>query len=200
MTRRTLDVIFATGGLVLAGLILVLGLVLQNQANFAKDYVHNQLAQQQIQFTPASGLKANENDPCLKTYAGQQLVTGKQAECYANHYIAVHLGEVNNGKTYAETSNDLKALPDQNSAQATALNAKVQPCSEARRSAVCCSPATASASSVTAPRPPPTSVTSSRSCCSWPRSPASSTPPPGPPNTKSSPLPPPTQHKHRRQT
>ena len=126
MTRRTLDVIFATGGLVLAGLILVLGLVLQNQANFAKDYVHNQLAQQQVQFTPASGLKDNENDPCLKTYAGQQLVTGKQAECYANHYIAVHLGEVNDGKTYAQTSNDLRALPDQSSAQATALNAKVQ--------------------------------------------------------------------------
>jgi len=121
-----LDVIFATGGVVLAGLVLVLGLVLQNQANFAKDYVHNQLAQQQIQFTPASALKANENNPCLKTYAGQPLVTGKQAECYANHYIAVHLAEVNDGKTYAETSNDLRALPDQNGAQATALNAKVQ--------------------------------------------------------------------------
>ena len=32
MTRRTLDIIFATGGLLVAGLILVLGLVLQNQA------------------------------------------------------------------------------------------------------------------------------------------------------------------------
>jgi hypothetical protein len=126
VTRRTLDIIFATGGLVLAGLVLVLGLVLQNQANFAKDYVHNQLAQQQIQFTPTSGLQANETDPCLKQYAGQQLVTGKQAECYANHYIAVHLGEVNNGKTYAETSNQLRALPDQNSPAATALNTKVQ--------------------------------------------------------------------------
>ena len=52
-------------------------------------------------------------------YAGQQLVTGKQAQCYANHYIAVHLSEVNNGKTYAETSTDLRALPDQNSPQAT---------------------------------------------------------------------------------
>jgi len=59
-------------------------------------------------------------------YAGQQLVTGKQAECYANHYIAVHLSEVNNGKTYSETSNDLRALPDQNSPEATALNGKVQ--------------------------------------------------------------------------
>jgi len=125
MTRRTLDIIFATGGLILAGLILVLGLVLQNQANFAKNYVHNQLGQQQISFTPANFLKSNESDPCLKKYASQQLVTGKQAECYANHYIAVHLSEVNNGKTYAQTSNDLRALPDQNGAEAKALSAKV---------------------------------------------------------------------------
>ena len=104
MTRRTLDVIFGDGGLVLAGLILVLGLVLQNQANFAKDYVHNQLAQQQITFTPANGLESQRERPVPEDHAGQQLVTGKQAECYANNYIAVHLGEVNNGKTYAETS------------------------------------------------------------------------------------------------
>ncbi len=125
MTRRTLDIIFAVGGLFVAGLVLVLGLVLQNQADFAKSYVHNQLAQQQITFTPATALKANENDPCLKRYAGDPLVSGKQAECYANHYIAVHLGEVNNGKTYAQTSNELRALPDQNSADAKALSAKV---------------------------------------------------------------------------
>jgi hypothetical protein len=126
MKRRTLDIIFAVGGVAVAGLILVLGLVLQNQANFAKDYVHNQLAQQKITFTPAKFLKQNESDPCLKKYSEQLLVSGKQAECYANHYIAVHLGEVNGGKTYSETSGDLRALPDQNSAEAKALSAKVQ--------------------------------------------------------------------------
>lgn len=126
MSRRTLDIIFAVGGLVVALLIFVLGLVLQNQANFANDYVHNQLEQQKIVFTPAKALKPNESDPCLKDYAGDQLATGKQAECYANHYIAVHLGEVNNGKTYAQTSSELRALPDQNSVEAKALSAKVQ--------------------------------------------------------------------------
>jgi len=125
MKRRTLDIIFATGGLLAAGLILVLGLVLQNQADFAKNYVHNQLGQQKITFTPANFLKANENDPCLKKYAGQPMTNGKQAECYANHYIAVHLSEVNNGQTYAQTSNALRALPNQTSPQAQALSAKV---------------------------------------------------------------------------
>ena len=125
MTRRTLDIIFAIGGLLLAGLILVLGLVLQNQADFAKNYVHDQLGQQKITFTPADKLAPNENATCLKDNAGEPLVTGKQAECYANHYIAVHLSEVNDGKTYAETSNEQRALTDQNSSEAKALSAKV---------------------------------------------------------------------------
>jgi hypothetical protein len=126
MTRRTLDLIFSIGGLILAILVLVLGLVLQNQANFAHDNVHDQLAAQQIYFTPARALKPNENDPCLKEHAGKQLVTGKQAQCYADHYIAVHLEEVNGGKTYSQTSNELRALPDQTSPEAKALQAKTQ--------------------------------------------------------------------------
>jgi hypothetical protein len=97
MTRRTLDLIFAVGGVVVAVLVLVLGLVLQSQANFAHDEVEKQLAAQKIFFPPESALQPNENDPCLKTYAGKQLVTGKQAQCYADHYIAVHLSEVNGG-------------------------------------------------------------------------------------------------------
>jgi hypothetical protein len=133
MKRRTLDIIFAVGGLLIAILILVLGLVLQNQANFAKNYVHNQLAQQKITFTPAKFLAADESNPCLKTYAGKALVTGRQAECYANHYIGVHVLAINNGKTYSETSGDARALDtklaamaDQNSPEAQALSAQAQ--------------------------------------------------------------------------
>ena len=126
MTRRTLDLIFATGGVILAALILVLGLVLQSQANYAHNTVHDQLAQQKIVFTPASALKPNENAQCLKDYAGHEMTTGKMAQCYADHYIAVHLSEVNNGKTYSQTSNELRALPDQTTPEAKALSAKVQ--------------------------------------------------------------------------
>jgi hypothetical protein len=126
MTRRTLDIIFAAGGLIVAGLILVLGLVLQNQANFATDYVHDQLSAQQVVFTPADALSPEENAACLKKNGGKQLTTGKQAECYANEYIAVHLSEVNDGKTYAQTSSQLRALPDQDSAEAKELDAKVE--------------------------------------------------------------------------
>jgi len=133
MKRRTLDLIFAVGGLLVALLILVLGLVLQNQANFATNYVHNQLAEQKITFTAAKFLKADENDPCLKKYAGKPLVTGHEAECYANHYIGVHVTLINNGETYSQTSGaaiavetQLQAMPDQTSAAAKKLAAQYQ--------------------------------------------------------------------------
>ena len=36
--------------------ILALALIVQNQANFAKDYLHDQLAEHGIIFTPTAGL------------------------------------------------------------------------------------------------------------------------------------------------
>jgi hypothetical protein len=110
MRRRTLDLIFSVGGLLLALLLLVLGLVLQSEANFADEYVRSQLSQQKIVFTTADKLTEDERESsCLVANATQPLVTGKQAECYANDYIDLHLGEVNDGKTYAETSTESRA-------------------------------------------------------------------------------------------
>jgi hypothetical protein len=119
MKRRTLDIIFSVGGLLVAALILVLGLVLQNQANFAKNYVHDQLAAQQITFTPADKLAPDTQAACLISNGGQPLVTGKQAECYANNYIAVHLTAVDDGKTYSQASNDNQTLQAQLKADPT---------------------------------------------------------------------------------
>jgi hypothetical protein len=105
LRRRTLDRFFIAGGLALAVLLAVLGTVLRSNANFATDYVHNQLSAQRITFTPEQGLAPEEKKAdCLVRYAGEPLTKGKQAECYANEYIALHLSEVNDGKTYSETS------------------------------------------------------------------------------------------------
>ncbi|MGZ4804532.1 MAG: hypothetical protein ACXV9P_18160 [Acidimicrobiia bacterium] len=125
MKRRTLDVVFSVGGLLLAGLLLVLGLVLQNQADFAKNYVKDQLSQQKITFTPVAGLAPQEKQAtCLVKYASKPLTTDKQAECYANKYIGLHVTEVNGGKTYAETSGAARALQAKADAAAkTAPNA-----------------------------------------------------------------------------
>jgi len=102
MKRRTLDLMFSVGGLLLAGLLVVMAVVLTSNSNFAKNYTHDQLALQQISFKPASALTAEEKaQPCLVQYAGQALSTGKQAECYANHFIALHLKAAASGRTYA---------------------------------------------------------------------------------------------------
>ena len=53
MKRRTVDVAFSVGGVVFSVLLLVLGLVLKDQADFAHTYVHDQLDEQKITFTPA---------------------------------------------------------------------------------------------------------------------------------------------------
>jgi hypothetical protein len=103
MKRRTLDFLFSIGGLAIAGLLLVAGLVLTSNANFANNYVADQLAQQNITFKTADTLTDEEKaQPCLVSYAGQMLTTGKQAECYANNFIGLHLQSIAGGKTYAE--------------------------------------------------------------------------------------------------
>jgi hypothetical protein len=103
MKRRTLDILFAIGGLGIAALLLIAGMVLNANASFASTYVHDQLAQQQITFKTADTLTAEEKaQPGLVQYAGQQMTTGKQAEVYANQFIGLHLQGIAGGRTYAQ--------------------------------------------------------------------------------------------------
>jgi hypothetical protein len=103
MKRRTLDILFSIGGLGLAALLLIVGIVFTNNASFASNYVKTQLAQQNISFKTAATLTAEEHQSaCLVRYAGQKLTTGKQAECYANEFIGLHVKAVAGGKTYAD--------------------------------------------------------------------------------------------------
>ena len=94
MKRRTLDILFSIGGALMALALLVLSLVLFNQARFAHNYVHDQLAQQKIVFTAADKLADDEKQAsCLVANGGKQLVSGKQAECYANGSSRAEAGE-----------------------------------------------------------------------------------------------------------
>jgi hypothetical protein len=94
--RRTLDVILAGGGLMVAALLLALGFAVYGQYSFSQNYVKEELSAQKITFTPADKLTAEEKtwkagSACLVTYGGQLMETGPQAECYAKHYIALHM-------------------------------------------------------------------------------------------------------------
>ena len=111
MKRRTLDVLVSLGGLALAVLLLVAGLVLTSNANFANNYVTEQLTAQNITFKSAETLTDEEKQQaCLVEYAGQKLTTGKQAECYANNFIGLHLKSTADGKTYADLGAPQSAL------------------------------------------------------------------------------------------
>jgi hypothetical protein len=111
MKRRTLLLVASVSGLVVAALLLVGGLVMQDNANFAVNYTAEQLGQEKITFKAADKLTAaemeftNERTGCVVAYAGQAVTTGRQAECFANEYILGHLldpEKTNEGLTFAE--------------------------------------------------------------------------------------------------
>jgi hypothetical protein len=114
MKRRTLDLLFSAGGVLLAGLLLVLGMVMTSNANFAKDYTRNQLSAEHITFKTAATLTDEEKkSACLNKYAGLPLTTGKQAECYANEFIGLHVATATGGLTYADLGVPQSALSAQ---------------------------------------------------------------------------------------
>ena len=113
MRRKTFDALLASGGLVLAIILLSAGGLLTWASTFVGDQVKTQLTQQQIFFPPEGPATASpEIGPFLNQYADQQLVNGQQAEAYANHFIAVHLKESNGGQTYAQLSAKARISPD----------------------------------------------------------------------------------------
>jgi hypothetical protein len=112
MNRKAFDKILTaigavlTIGLVAAGSLLVWG------HSYANDQVKTQLVAQKIFFPPKGDAYEPQNQvgKYIEQYAGQQLTTGAQAKAYADHFIAFHLKEAAEGKTYAEVSNELIAL------------------------------------------------------------------------------------------
>jgi hypothetical protein len=85
-----------------------------SNANFSKNYVKDQLTQQNTSFKPKAALTPEEvQSACLVKYAGQQLTTGKQAECYANDFIGLHLKSTADGMTYADIGVPQSALREE---------------------------------------------------------------------------------------
>jgi hypothetical protein len=125
MRRRTFDALASIGGLVLAVVLAIGGGLLVWGHGFVSNEVHNQLAAQKIYFPPNGNpaLKAlpAADRTAMSQYAGQQMLTGAQAQVYADHFIAVHLREIGGGKTYSQLSTEALANPKN-----TALAEQVQ--------------------------------------------------------------------------
>ena len=132
MRRKVFDKLASVGGIVIVVVLAVAGALLLVGYNFANNYVHTQLTEQQITFPSAAAFAHPDGQeitksmiPSVSQYAGQQLSTGQQAEVYANDFINVHLAGIGGGKTYSELSAAAMALP-KGSAAYTAAEAKVQ--------------------------------------------------------------------------
>ena len=137
MYRKVFDVLTSSAGLLIVVVLLVAGGLLTWGHSFVNSNVHSQLARQEITFPPKAAFahaKAGTEItpamiPSVSQYAGQQLLTGKQAEAYADHFIAIHLSELPYGGVYSKisaaaiaspTNVKLKAL-EQTSFQGTTL-------------------------------------------------------------------------------
>ena len=116
MKRKTFDALLSTGGLVIAIVLAIAGGLLLWGHSFADHNVRTQLVEQQISFPDQAGLKGADPEivKYVTPYAGQQLVNGKQAEVFANHYIAVHMRGIADGQTYSEVSGQYIALQASN--------------------------------------------------------------------------------------
>lgn len=115
MNRSTLDKLISTTGLVVAVVLLAAAGGLSYAHRFIHNQVHDQLIAEKIVF-PAAGSPGLAKLPAadqaaVSKYAGQQLLTGAQAEVFADHYIAAHLKAAGGGKTYAELSTASLANP-----------------------------------------------------------------------------------------
>jgi hypothetical protein len=106
-------------GFAVAVILLVAGGLLTWGSAYVHNTVHGQLASQQIFFPPKAAFaqaKAGTEItpsmiPSISQYAGQQMLTGQQAEAYADHFIAVHIAEMGAGKTYSQLSAESLAAP-----------------------------------------------------------------------------------------
>jgi hypothetical protein len=111
--RKTLDLLLVWLGGLLTIMLLVAGGGLLFGSNFTSSSVKTQLAQQKVFFDNKAAL--NAEGPTVSTYldkyAGQQLLTGVQAQAYANHFIQVHLNAIDHGKTYAQASTACDLAP-----------------------------------------------------------------------------------------
>jgi hypothetical protein len=117
--RRNSHLTLTIAGFAAAVLLAVAGGLLLWGSAYVHNSVTSQLVAQQIYFPPqtafahpkAGGEITPNMIPSVSQYAGQQLVTGQQAEAYADHFIAQHITDMTGGKTYAQLSAASLAKP-----------------------------------------------------------------------------------------
>jgi hypothetical protein len=120
MTMRRNSHLAVIAGFAVAVILLAAGGLLIWGSTYVHNTVQGQLASQQIFFPPKAAFATAKAGteitpsmiPSVSQYAGQQLLTGQQAEAYADHFIAVHITTMSGGKTYSQLSTESLAQPN----------------------------------------------------------------------------------------
>ncbi len=128
MSRRVFDKLASAVGVIAVVTLLIAGGLLTAGHSYVNSSVRNQLAMQQVYFPPAAAWAhpsypeiQKRMIPYLAKYSGQELLTGPQAEAYADHFIAYHLAAMPYGGVYSKVSAASMAAPKN-----AALGAEVQ--------------------------------------------------------------------------
>jgi len=122
LPRRRIDKLLIGFGVIAAMVFAAAGGLLTWGADFANDYVHDELSSQRVFFPDEASLREEGRDDLVR-FADQQVTTGSEAEAYAG-FIAGHMQGIADGKTYAE-------IDDRGAAQAV-VDAREAGASEAQ--------------------------------------------------------------------
>lgn len=120
LRRRSIDRVLIGFGVVATLAFVIAGALLAWGASFSADYVHDELASQNVTFPTADELREEGRDDLVE-YAGEDVTTGGEAEAYAS-YIQGHLETIADGKTYSQI--------DDRGAQAAVEEAQAEGASE----------------------------------------------------------------------
>lgn len=100
LRRHSIDRVLIGFGVVATLAFVIAGGLLAWGSSFSADYVHDELASQNVTFPSAEELRAEGRDD-LVAHAGEDVTSGSEAEAYAS-YIQGHLEEVADGRTYSQ--------------------------------------------------------------------------------------------------
>ena len=103
MRRRTLDYLLSWVGVLLTVALLGAGALLMVGYSFDTSSVTTQLRDQNFSFPAKTALVLPAQNAVIP-FAGQQVLTGPEAQVFANDVLAVHLKAIGGGKTYSEVS------------------------------------------------------------------------------------------------
>jgi hypothetical protein len=123
LPRRAIDKLLIGFGVIAAMVFAAAGGLLTWGADFADDYVHAELAAQNVFFPDEASLREEGRDDLVQ-YADEQVTTGPEAEAYAG-YIAGHMEGIAGGQTYSEIDDRGAAQAVEDAREAGASEAEI---------------------------------------------------------------------------